>query len=130
VAGAILLADRETVATASYDQAVKLWDKGTQQELRSLTGESLAVFALALSPDGQRLATGGGDGTLRLWDVATSQVVASVKGSSNDAIMSLAFSPDGNTLVAITGGILRVWRAPSWAEIAAAEKADAKSQLP
>jgi len=128
VTGAILLADRETVATASYDQAVKLWDKGTQQELGSLTGEALAVFALALSPDGQRLATGGGDGTLRLWDVATSQVVALAKVSSKEWIMSLAFSPDGNTLVAITTGTLRVWRAPSWAEIETAEKAAAKSQ--
>jgi WD40 repeat protein len=122
VAGAILLADGETVATASYDQAVKLWDKGTQQELRSLTGESQAVFALALSPDGRRLATGGAEGTLRLWDVATSQLVALVQGSSKESIMSLAFTPDGNTIVAITTGTLRVWRAPSWAEIEAAEK--------
>jgi WD40 repeat protein/serine/threonine protein kinase len=121
VTGAILLADRETVATASYDQAVKLWDKGTQQELRSLTGESQALFALALSPDGRRLATGGSEGTLRLWDVATSQLVAVVKVSSKEWIMALAFSPDGNTLMAITTEMLRVWRAPSWAEIEAAE---------
>ena len=102
--------------------------KATAGRLRTLTGESQALFALAPSPDGRRLATGGSEGTLRLWDVATSQLVAAVKVSPKEWILSLAFSPDGNTLVAITTGTLRVWRAPSWAEIEAAEKASAKSQ--
>ena len=70
-------------------------------------------FALALSPDEQRLASSDGDGTLKLWDVATSQLVALLKRPAKETIMSLAFSPDGNTLVAITWKMLHVWRAPS-----------------
>jgi hypothetical protein len=35
----------------------------------------------------------------------------------------VGFSPAGNTLVANSfGGLAHFWRAPSWAEIAAAEK--------
>jgi hypothetical protein len=35
----------------------------------------------------------------------------------------VAFSPDGSTLMAMSfAGIAHLWRAPSWAEIEAAEK--------
>jgi WD40 repeat protein len=37
--------------------------------------------------------------------------------------MGLSFSPDGNTLIAVSlDGVVSLWRAPSWAEIEAAEK--------
>jgi WD40 repeat protein len=41
-------------------------------------------------------------------------------------ISQLAFTPDGDHLVSVSKDQLRVWRAPSWAEIEAAEK---KSRL-
>ncbi|MCI0534607.1 MAG: WD40 repeat domain-containing protein, partial [Verrucomicrobiales bacterium] len=125
VSGVVLLPDGKTVATASYDQAVKLWDLGTQRELATLRGEWLACFALAAPPDGRRLASGGGESTIRVWDTQTRQLVAMIKGTPGDEVVHLAFSPDGNTLIAVTRHTVRVWRAPTMAEIDRTEKPDA-----
>lgn len=128
VCGAMLLPDGKTAVTASYDQAVKFWDVPTQRVLESLHGEALALFSMALSPDGRRLAAGGPEGVVRLWDPSTRQLVVAIKGPAGESVDALAFSADGNALVASTTSLLRVWRAPSWAEIEAAEKADAHPQ--
>jgi len=131
VCGAMLLPDGKTAVTASLDQSVKFWDVPTQRVLETLHGEALALFSMALSPDGRRLAAGGPEGVIRLWDPTTRQLVAAMKGQVGESIDALAFSPDGNTLVARTTSQLRVWRAPSLAEIDAAEaKEKARAQGP
>ena len=77
------------------------------------------------------MAAGGPEGVIRLWDPTTRQLVAAMKGQVGESIDALAFSPDGNTLVARTTSQLRVWRAPSLAEIDAAEaKEKARAQGP
>ena len=76
------------------------------------------------SPDGQRLATGGTGAreTVKLWDLATQRELLSLPGEG-DFFQHVAFSPDGSTLMATSyAGIAHLWRAPSWAEIEAAEK--------
>jgi cell division cycle 20-like protein 1, cofactor of APC complex len=39
------------------------------QKLATLTGHTLRVLYLAMSPDGQSVVTGAGDETLRFWNV-------------------------------------------------------------
>lgn len=38
------------------------------QQVASLTGHTLRVLYLAMSPDGQTIVTGAGDETLRFWN--------------------------------------------------------------
>jgi WD40 repeat protein/serine/threonine protein kinase len=121
ICGAVSLPDGRTAATADFDQDVKLWDLKTQKELVTLGGERLVYDAIALSPDGRRLAAGGSP--IRLWDPATRQQVALLKlPNPDDYTLVLAFSADGNMLVFVGAETLHTWRAPSWAEIEAAEK--------
>ena len=99
-----------------------MWDLNTQKELVRLRGEKFAHFALALSPNGQRLAAGGASGVVRLWDPATRQQVALLRLREGLMFSAVTFSADGNLLVVVNGQALQTRRAPSWAEIEAAEK--------
>jgi WD40 repeat protein len=124
IAGAALLPDGKTAVTASYDQTVKFWDLSSGKELKTLRGETQANFALALSPDGRRIATGGSEGTVRIWDSENIRLVGMVR--VGEGFGALAFSADGNDLVAIGGKAMHRWRAASWGEIEAAEKTTGK----
>ncbi|WP_374776437.1 trypsin-like peptidase domain-containing protein [Streptomyces sp. NBC_01310] len=94
-----------TLATASADGTVRLWDASTGKNLTTLTGPTSQVLSVALSSDGKTLATAGADNQARLWKVAA--ITAGSDSSSlaeitltghTDQVRSVAFSPDGNTL--------------------------------
>src|SRR5436309_2398467 len=66
-------ADGQVLASASYDQTVKLWDARTGQELRTLRGHTSPVNSVAFAADGQVLASASVDRTVKLWDARTGQ---------------------------------------------------------
>ena len=96
-------ADGRTLASASHDQKIILWDIG-QQGLDSLAhgppliGHQAAVRSAAFSPDGQILASGGDDKTIIFWDIATGEPLGSPLTGHTDSVQHVAFSPDGHTL--------------------------------
>ena len=51
--------DSKTLASASRDKTVKLWDVATGKERATLKGTE-AVSSVAFSPDGRMLASAGG----------------------------------------------------------------------
>ena len=55
------------LATAGYDQSVRLWDPATGAAVRILSGHADSVWGVAFSPDRTLLATGSWDKTTRLW---------------------------------------------------------------
>ncbi|MEH2250295.1 serine/threonine-protein kinase [Nostoc sp.] len=89
--------DSNTLASASDDKSVKLWDLNTQKVLASLSGHSQAVKSVAFSPDGKILATASDDKTIKLWQVETLEEICTLLGHSH-AVKSVAFSPDGQIL--------------------------------
>jgi WD40 repeat protein/tRNA A-37 threonylcarbamoyl transferase component Bud32 len=106
---------------------VELWDvsdQNTPRQIRTLAGHRQATVGVVFSPDGKILATGSTDGTVKLWNVALGQELATLQFNEDELpdvdsrVNSLRFSPDGNTLVAISNsGALKYFRAASWAEI-------------
>jgi WD40 repeat protein len=58
------------LATCGADSTVKLWNANTGQNLRTLTGHTDWVYAVAISPDGKLVAAGSWNGEVRLWTVA------------------------------------------------------------
>jgi WD40 repeat protein len=98
-------------------------DTATWQEQATLRGFLESVNSAVFSPDDRRLATSGSNPSeaLKLWDVASWQELLTLEGAGSLFALT-AFSPDGNTIGTLSDdGILNVWRAPSWAEINAAE---------
>jgi WD40 repeat protein len=92
--------------------------------LASLPGHSGFVWGAAFSPDNRRLATGGTSAqeAVKLWDLATHRELLTLQGEG-ELFAHIAFSPDASTLMVTSFvGIAHLWRAPSWAEIEAAEK--------
>ena len=60
----------ELVSTHGYSQnQIIVWRCPTMSKLATLTGHTLRVLYLAISPDGQTIVTGAGDETLRFWNV-------------------------------------------------------------
>jgi eukaryotic-like serine/threonine-protein kinase len=72
-----------------------LWKHSRTNELFTLP--DAAVWALALSPDGQTVAGWSGS-EIRLWNVATRHLISVLDSNAPGWMFSLAFSPDGRTL--------------------------------
>ncbi len=87
--------DGETIATASGDQTVKLWNR-QGEELQTLKGHGRWVISVAFSPDGETIATASNDQTVKLWN-RQGEELQTLKGHS-DGVNSVAFSPDGETI--------------------------------
>ena len=70
----------ELVSTHGFSlNQIVVWDYPTMEKLQTLTGHSMRVLYLAMSPSGQNIVTGAGDETLRFWNVfppAPSKVIS------------------------------------------------------
>jgi len=78
------------------------------RESLTLRGHEQRVNALAANADGSRLASGSQDGTVRIWDVPSGRELAVLCRSSN-AVMSVAWSPDGSKLISGSSSGLKIW---------------------
>ena len=102
--------DDKTLATASYDQKVVLWNLETGEAIRTLAGHNGAVFAVAFGSRRNLLASASGDRTVKLWDITTGERLDTFPEPTKE-VYSVAFSPDGNEVAAAgVDNRIRVWR--------------------
>jgi len=129
VSGIAFTPDGRILATGGLEGTARLWDLTTHREIVTLKGHLRAIWAMDISPDGSRLVTGAGGGeTVKLWDMNTQQELITL-ASEDPIISTLVFSPDGNKIIGENDRRqVRIWTAPSWAQIEAVEKAQAKEQ--
>ncbi|HTU22763.1 MAG TPA: WD40 repeat domain-containing protein [Gemmataceae bacterium] len=117
--------DGKLLASAGTTEGVFLWDPATGDK-RAWLGENsmdaYGITCLAFAPDGKTLALGM-FGTVAWWDVAARTRLRSLDGE-HELVMSLAYSPDGKTLIyaggneeialcnPATGKVIRTLRKP------------------
>jgi WD40 repeat protein len=84
----------------------RLWDLADGRELLRFPDHSVAVFCVACSAKGlHALSAGGKDQSARLWEAAGGAELECLEGHRG-RVMSVAFAPDGRSLV--TGGSDRI----------------------
>jgi RNA polymerase sigma factor (sigma-70 family) len=69
ICGLAFSSDGKSLASASPDGTLRLWEVATGKERRCIVGHRGDVWCLAFAPDGRRLAAGGSDPTILIWDV-------------------------------------------------------------
>ena len=101
--------DNRTVASASGDATLHLWDTRTGEHSTHLS-HTYPVVAVAFSPDGNTLASGSFK-EIRLWDLTTGHPThASVLDGHRDMVTTVAFSPDSKTLASTSFyGTVLLW---------------------
>ncbi|WP_445631923.1 nSTAND1 domain-containing NTPase [Nostoc sp. DSM 114167] len=109
--------DGKTIASASSDNTVKVWDAVSAKEITTFKGHSSAVIGVAFSPDGKTIASASLDNTVKVWNAVSAKEITTFKGHS-DAVIGVAFSPDGKTIASASADkTVKVWDAVSAKEI-------------
>ena len=89
--------DGSTLASASYDTTIRLWDADTGEPKATLTGHTGRIYSVAFSPDGETLASGGSDEFIKFWDVRTGELLQTFAGHAG-RINRVVYAPDGEAL--------------------------------
>lgn len=98
------------IASAGFDNHVKLWNARDGKFINTLRGHVAAVYQCAFSPDSRLLVTGSKDTTLKVWDMRTHKLSVDLPGHK-DEVYAVDWSPDGQKVG--SGGkdkAVRIWR--------------------
>lgn len=102
--------DGTLLASAGFDNAVKLWNAQDGKFICTLRGHVAAVYQCCFSPDSRLLVSASKDCTLKAWDVRTGKLKEDLPGHK-DEVYAVDWAPDGGFVG--SGGKdkqIRIWR--------------------
>lgn len=100
--------DGETIATASYDNTVKLWNEDGQLNPATLT-HNAPVLDVTFNHDGQRIASADESGTIRLWS-GQGEPLGKPISAHNDYVHTVRFDPQNQFLASGSqDGTIKLW---------------------
>ncbi len=120
--------DGKRLVSASADRGVKIWDVASGERLYTMSEPTDGLNTMAIDPQGNRVAAGGLDRTIRVWSLGEkSGTLVNSLIAHEDAILQLAWSPDGQYLISSSADkevkefkaddltVVKTWRQPDWA---------------
>ncbi len=109
--------DQKSLATASSDCVIKLWDLDSRKLRANLTSHQDVVSSVAFSPDGTLLVSAAGGlrwgrgkrGEVKVWDTGAGKLLANIRGHT-DGVTQVAFNQDGTEIVSVgRDNTVRFW---------------------
>lgn len=97
------------IASAGWDNHVKLWNAGDGKFIATLRAHVAPVYMCCFSADSRLLVTGSKDHTLKVWDVRTAKLKEDLPGHQ-DEVYAVDWAPDGGRIC--SGGkdkAVRIW---------------------
>lgn len=85
--------DGSSLASASGDATVRIWDINTETPEHTLKGHQNWVLSVAWSPDGKKLASGGKDNIVRVWWAAKGESCGNPLRGHKKWITALSWEP-------------------------------------
>lgn len=76
--------DGSSLALASNDATVELWDIASRKRIVSLKGHSVGVSDISFSADGRTVLTASKDGTARLWNTGPKERAVRLEGLGSE----------------------------------------------
>lgn len=92
------------IASASWDNTIKLWDLSSMKLDSTLEGHSYFVWSIVQLKDG-RLASCSGDNTIRIWDLTVCMCMNTITGDSFTFITQL----NNGTLATCSKEKIQLW---------------------
>ncbi|MBD2603674.1 CHAT domain-containing protein [Scytonema hofmannii FACHB-248] len=106
--------DGKMLVSASTDSKIKLWDQKTgkcERTIATSLNPATILNAISISPNREIIASGSAStqGLIKLWNLETGKRQAAIV-AHNSSVLSLAFSPDGQSLASGSkSGIIKLW---------------------
>ncbi|MEG3975373.1 WD40 repeat domain-containing protein [Microcoleus sp. herbarium8] len=97
-----------TIASASKDKMVKIWQPDRTPLNQILLGHEDWVYKVSFSADGKTIASASGDKTVRLW--RTDGSLLKILKGHQDSVIWTSFSPDNKTVASASNDkTVKVW---------------------
>jgi WD40 repeat protein len=89
--------DGQTLASASYDGTVKLWNVASGKKVITLYQHSGYVSSVSFSPDGERIASANADKSIKIWS-RDGSLIKVLRGHDAE-VTNVSFCPDNQIIV-------------------------------